>query len=111
MVLSVRRSYLKYLFSVFNLPFLPVYNDLQFKYKIDLNEKNKLTILGIAAIIIAIEVPTLKRKSMKKELWLVCILTLFGTTLAIAQTLHIPLLNPADWIIAVYKPISDIVYI
>ena len=68
-------------------------------------------ILGIAAIIIAIEVPTLKRKGMKKEQWLVYILLLLGTMLVIAQKLHIPLPNPSDWIIAVFKPISDIVYI
>lgn len=50
LVLSVRRSYLKFLFSLFNLPFLPVYNDLQFKYKIDIDSKNKITLLGIGAI-------------------------------------------------------------
>ncbi len=47
---SARRSYLKFLFSLFNLPFLPVYNDVQFKYKINLSEKDKLTFLGIGAI-------------------------------------------------------------
>jgi len=50
LVLSVRRSYLKFLFNIFNLPFLPVYNDLQFKYKYKLNDKNQITILGIGAI-------------------------------------------------------------
>ena len=50
LVFSVRRSYLKFLFSIFNLPFLPVYNDLQFKYKYKLNDKNQITLLGIGAI-------------------------------------------------------------
>lgn len=50
LVISARRSYLKFLFSIFNLPFLPVYNDLQFKYKINLNDKNKITLLGIGAV-------------------------------------------------------------
>ena len=50
LVLSARRSYLKFLFSIFNLPFLPVYNDLQFKYKIKLGAKDQLTVLGIGAI-------------------------------------------------------------
>jgi hypothetical protein len=50
LVLSARRSYLKFLFSLFNLPFLPVYNDLQFKYKVNLTPKDKLTFLGIGAI-------------------------------------------------------------
>jgi CarboxypepD_reg-like domain/TonB dependent receptor/TonB-dependent Receptor Plug Domain len=50
LVISARRSYLKFLFSAFNLPFLPIYNDLQFKYKYKFNSKNQLTILGIGAI-------------------------------------------------------------
>ncbi len=50
LVVSVRRSYLKFLFNLFNLPFLPVYNDLQFKYKIKLNERNQITVLGIGAL-------------------------------------------------------------
>ncbi|HMP99445.1 MAG TPA: TonB-dependent receptor, partial [Cyclobacteriaceae bacterium] len=39
----------QFLFSVLNLPFLPTYNDTQFKYKHRLNEKSQLTILGIGA--------------------------------------------------------------
>lgn len=50
LVLSVRRSYLQFLFSLFNLPFLPVYNDLQFKYTYKLDDKNEITLLGIGAI-------------------------------------------------------------
>ncbi len=50
LILSVRRSYLKFLFDIFNLPFLPVYNDLQFKYTLRLNDRNRITLLGIGAI-------------------------------------------------------------
>ncbi|HEY3430841.1 MAG TPA: TonB-dependent receptor, partial [Cyclobacteriaceae bacterium] len=50
LVFSARRSYLQFLFEFFNLPFLPVYNDLQFKYKVKLNEKNQFTLLGVGAI-------------------------------------------------------------
>lgn len=50
LVLSVRRSYLKFLFNIFNLPFLPVYNDLQFKYKHKIDSRNHITLLGIGAI-------------------------------------------------------------
>lgn len=50
LVFSARRSYLQFLFELFNLPFLPVYNDFQFKYKYKLDAKNQLTILGIGAI-------------------------------------------------------------
>nr|WP_236676032.1 TonB-dependent receptor [Chryseolinea lacunae] len=50
LVFSARRSYLKFLFNIFNLPFLPVYNDLQFKYKHKIDSKNQITLLGIGAI-------------------------------------------------------------
>lgn len=50
LVVSARRSYLKFLFNIFNLPFLPVYNDLQFKYKHKIDDKNQITVLGIGAI-------------------------------------------------------------
>ena len=44
--MSVRRSYLKFLFSALQLPFLPTYTDFQLKYKIRLDPKNELTITG-----------------------------------------------------------------
>lgn len=50
LVVSARRSYLQFLFKLFNLPFLPVYNDLQFKYKHKINDKNQITLLGIGAV-------------------------------------------------------------
>jgi hypothetical protein len=49
-ILSARRSYLQALFKLINLPFLPTYNDFQYKQSIDINEKNKLTIIGLGAI-------------------------------------------------------------
>jgi hypothetical protein len=49
-VLSLRRSYLQLLFSAIGLPFLPTYNDLQFKTKTKLNDKNQITIIGLGAI-------------------------------------------------------------
>ena len=48
-ILSARRSYLQYLFSVIGLPFLPTYNDTQFKVKTRINDKNELTILGLGS--------------------------------------------------------------
>jgi hypothetical protein len=50
LVFSVRRSYLKFLFDIFNLPFLPVYNDIQFKYTYKFDPKNQVTLLGIGAV-------------------------------------------------------------
>lgn len=47
--MSARRSYLKFLFDMIGLPFLPVYNDFQFKTETKFNQKNELTILGIGA--------------------------------------------------------------
>ena len=49
-VLSARRSYLQLLFSAIGLPFLPTYNDLQFKIKTKLNDKNQITLIGLGAI-------------------------------------------------------------
>jgi hypothetical protein len=49
LIMSVRRSYLQFLFSALKLPFLPNYTDFQFKYKWRINEKNELTILGLGA--------------------------------------------------------------
>jgi outer membrane receptor for ferrienterochelin and colicin len=49
LIMSVRRSYLQFLFSALKLPFLPTYSDFQFKYKWRLNDKNELTVLGLGA--------------------------------------------------------------
>ena len=50
MVLSVRRSYLKFLFSLIELPFLPTFNDLQFKLKTRIDTKNEISFIGLGAI-------------------------------------------------------------
>jgi outer membrane receptor for ferrienterochelin and colicin len=49
LLMSVRRSYLKFLFSALQLPFLPNYTDFQVKYKIRLDKKNELTFIGLGA--------------------------------------------------------------
>ncbi|MBI3141778.1 MAG: TonB-dependent receptor [Bacteroidetes bacterium] len=49
-MVSVRRSYLQFLFKQIGLPFLPIYNDLQFKIKYEPNQKSHFTIIGIGAI-------------------------------------------------------------
>ncbi len=48
-IFSIRRSYLQLLFAALELPFLPTYNDAQFKIKSRLNEKNELTFIGLAS--------------------------------------------------------------
>jgi len=50
MLLSARRSYLQFLFKALQLPFLPTYNDIQFKYTYKPDSKNQFNIIGLAAI-------------------------------------------------------------
>ena len=47
---SVRRSYLKLLFTALDLPFLPTYNDFQFKLKTKINPKTELSLIGLGAL-------------------------------------------------------------
>src|SRR6056297_4136452 len=49
-IFSARRSYLQILFDLLELPFLPTYNDAQFKIKTRFDEKNELTLIGLGAI-------------------------------------------------------------
>ncbi|WP_167616866.1 TonB-dependent receptor [Maribellus sediminis] len=48
-VFSVRRSYLQFLFSVLELPFLPNFTDTQFKVRTRFDRKNELTVIGLGA--------------------------------------------------------------
>jgi outer membrane receptor for ferrienterochelin and colicin len=49
-IASARRSYLQLLFAALQLPFLPTYNDFQFKVKTRINSGNELTVLGLGAL-------------------------------------------------------------
>ncbi|CAN5373255.1 TonB-dependent receptor [soil metagenome] len=49
-IFSIRRSYLQLLFSALKLPFLPTYNDAQFKVNYTINEKNSISVIGLGAI-------------------------------------------------------------
>lgn len=49
-IVSARRSYLQFLFQALGLPFLPTYNDFQFKTKTKFGDKGELTFLGLGAI-------------------------------------------------------------
>lgn len=48
-IISIRRSYLQFLFQALGLPFLPTYNDAQFKHRIKIGEKSRLTFIGLGA--------------------------------------------------------------
>ena len=50
MIFSARRSYLQFLFDALGLPFLPNYNDFQFKTKTRIDTKNEITVIGLGAI-------------------------------------------------------------
>ena len=49
-IFSARRSYLQFLFAALKLPILPTYNDFQYKINYKINQKNKLTFIGLGAI-------------------------------------------------------------
>jgi hypothetical protein len=48
-IVSVRRSYLQFLFQALKLPFLPIYNDAQVKHTIRINDRSRLTFIGLGA--------------------------------------------------------------
>lgn len=49
-MVSVRRSYLQFLFKALGLPFLPTFTDAQFKIKTRFDQYNELTIIGLGGI-------------------------------------------------------------
>jgi hypothetical protein len=49
-IVSARRSYLQFLFSALELPFLPTFNDMQFKVRTRIDAKNEITFVGLGAI-------------------------------------------------------------
>ncbi len=66
-ILSVRRSYLQFLFDAIGLPFLPTFTDYQLKIKTKLNKNNELRIISLGALDefalnLGIEEPTEEQK-------------------------------------------------
>lgn len=49
-IVSVRRSYLQFLFSAIGLPFLPTFNDYQIRVKTNFNKKNQLSVISIGSL-------------------------------------------------------------
>jgi len=62
-IASARRSYLQFLFTLLELPFLPTYNDFQFKVKSRIDEKNEITFLGLGSY----DISSLNLKANKTE--------------------------------------------
>jgi hypothetical protein len=50
LIVSARRSYLQLLFEVIGLPFLPIYNDYQYKWTWLPDDRNAVTVLGLGAL-------------------------------------------------------------
>ncbi|MBH5316833.1 hypothetical protein I6N90_03280 [Paenibacillus sp. GSMTC-2017] len=66
--------------------------------------------IAVALFIIKIEVPSLRRKQLKKELWVFATLLLLGSGICILMGLHADFPSPAGWIITVYKPIYETIF-
>lgn len=49
-ILSVRRSYLQFLFEILELPFLPIYNDMQFRFRYQPSSNHEFTLIGLGAV-------------------------------------------------------------
>lgn len=49
-LVSVRQSYLQFLFDMLGLPFLPTFTDAQFKLKTRFDARNELTVLGLGGL-------------------------------------------------------------
>ncbi len=49
-IISARQSYLKFLFNLIGLPFLPTFNDYQLKVRSRLDAKNELTLVSIGSL-------------------------------------------------------------
>lgn len=67
-------------------------------------------ILFVGALISWLEVPRLWKQKMKRELWTYAILMVFGLGLAIAQNANARIPNPLDWLIVLYRPLSDFLF-
>lgn len=49
-IFSYRRSYLQFLFELLELPFLPIYTDLQFRFRYQPASNHEFTFIGLGAI-------------------------------------------------------------
>ena len=49
-IFSSRRSYLQLLFTALQLPILPTYNDFQYKVNYKINDRNRISFIGLGAI-------------------------------------------------------------
>jgi hypothetical protein len=67
-------------------------------------------ILAVGGIIAYIEIPSLLRAKLYREIGAFGLLLLLGMTMGILETMDVRLPNPLDWITAIHKPISDMIF-
>jgi outer membrane receptor for ferrienterochelin and colicin len=68
-IVSVRRSYLQFIFKAIGLPFLPSYWDYQYKVNHKINDKNELTLIGLGSIDNFSYNPPARKKDEADEDW------------------------------------------
>jgi hypothetical protein len=64
-------------------------------------------ILAVTVVIAMMEVPSLWKQKLAKELWVFAILLLIGAGLSLALSMHVSLPSPLGFLTWIYKPISD----
>lgn len=67
-------------------------------------------ILATAILMMFIDVPSMRKRNMRRELWVFSLLLITGTGLAIALALHVKIPSPLYLVIAIYKPIYKLVF-
>jgi len=67
-------------------------------------------IVLVASVIVYIELPALKEKELKREIYLFGFFLLVGIGLNMVSSLHLKFPNLLDWLAIVYKPISQLVF-
>jgi hypothetical protein len=71
----------------------------------------QLSLIAAAAIVIVLmEVPYLRKNSSQKDLWVFYLMLGIGVAINGAQGLQIQLPNPAEWMEAVFNPLSSLVF-
>lgn len=68
-------------------------------------------IIGTITVWVAFnEIPPMRKRGLKRELWIFAVLFIIGSGLNIAHYLGSPLKNPLDWIYKAYQPLSDFLF-
>lgn len=69
-----------------------------------------IAIFTASAGIALLEVPSLLKKRLTKELYVFSFILIFGMALSISQVLQIEIPSPLKFLEAIYSPISDRIF-